>query len=321
MFQDINLSKLDRNSPICLAFCCDKYLDLGRNWIKAINKFHINNVLIVATNKKAFKELSSIGNQTTLLLPSHSRSDIYFNKPKVTKYFLSLGYDVIFSDIDAIWLKNCEEYFHQEKTLDYDILFSQSFTFPLEAVHKWGFALCSGFYLIRSNPKTIKFISEWRDYQDYFSLCDQKALNYMLMNKIYGWNLKNPLPFPIDSIYEPLTPKHKQILNFITERIKTKPLHKYRLKNLVNFYRSLIENRKAKNELKSIKRVLSDEYISASFNESFNSLKLAILPFKQFRRGCSNPLDSPFMVHIGAGSDVKDKIKRIKANQPMAWHL
>ena len=97
---------------------------------------------------------------------------------------------LVHSDLDAIWKKNiCEELFNKNNNID--LFFSQGTVFPEEHLKKHKFVLCCGFFCIKSNEKTIKFIKKYMNNLEKI-MDDQKEINLELIDT--KWNTNNNEP-------------------------------------------------------------------------------------------------------------------------------
>lgn len=95
-------------------------------------------------------------------------------KLAVAAEYLRAGYTVLYSDVDAIWLKNP---LTDLAPIDADFLF-QPGSFPDDAKTLWGFSVCTGFFLMRPSPQTIEFADA---VHAKFDGDDQRTLNDVLM--------------------------------------------------------------------------------------------------------------------------------------------
>jgi len=92
----------------------------------------------------------------------------------IASKYLKAGRSVLFSDVDAIWMKNP---LHEIGDIDADFIF-QPGSFPENVKKKWGFSVCTGFFFIRSNAQTIIFSDA---VHDKFDGDDQRTLNDVLI--------------------------------------------------------------------------------------------------------------------------------------------
>ena len=96
---------------------------------------------------------------------------------------------IVHCDIDVIIEKDIEPLIN----IKYDIIFSKEFggtnAFPKDCSKKIGFGICTGFYIIKPTPNSIKFLK--KIYNDminklYGSYSDQITLMNTIVNNIYG---------------------------------------------------------------------------------------------------------------------------------------
>lgn len=102
----------------------------------------------------------------------------------VASSYLKAGYSVLYSDVDAIWMKNP---MHELNNMDADFIF-QPGSFPEDAKEMWGFSVCTGFFFIRPNARTITFSDA---FHENFDGDDQRTLNKVLLdNYDVQWSSK-----------------------------------------------------------------------------------------------------------------------------------
>ena len=73
---------------------------------------------------------------------------------------MMLGYDVLFSDVDMIWMKDPLEYFHDTSSpiYDFDIYFQDDGS---RGLFYAPYSANTGFYYIRQNDKTLHFFNSF----------------------------------------------------------------------------------------------------------------------------------------------------------------
>ncbi|KAL3929052.1 MAG: hypothetical protein SGPRY_002128 [Prymnesium sp.] len=93
-----------------------------------------------------------------LLLPRVDLGDVVVSKLNVIGErqrfglrVLEAGFNVLFADLDAIFLRSPAPIL-----ADGDLIGERIWGRPLSVVKKWGAAICTGFYFVRSTPQTIK---------------------------------------------------------------------------------------------------------------------------------------------------------------------
>ncbi len=115
------------------------------------------------------------------------RQKIWRARVEILKRIIDSGVDVIHTDIDAIW---CHDILPYIENIDKDLIISIAHGMPKTAIERWGFSLCCGFYMLRSNDKTRRFVDDYLratiDAKD-----DQVALNNLIMDSGIRWVSKD----------------------------------------------------------------------------------------------------------------------------------
>ncbi|KAL8162734.1 hypothetical protein V2J09_014223 [Rumex salicifolius] len=137
----------------------------------------INNFLIVATDPTAYKRCVFRGLHCYLLGNEMDGSDLAGEKVYVSQDFINMvwrrtlflltvlrrGYDFIFTDTDVMWLRNPFTILNDD-TNNIDIQFStDEFNGNPRSESN---VINTGFYMVRSNPKTISLFERWYDAKD-----------------------------------------------------------------------------------------------------------------------------------------------------------
>ena len=87
------------------------------------------------------------------------------------------GWDVISLDIDAIVVGDLEAML---KSLPgSDVVAQMDYSIPMDVARRFGFILCCGFMVIRSNERTIRFLDQYCA-RTALEMDDQLALNHLL---------------------------------------------------------------------------------------------------------------------------------------------
>jgi len=158
-----------------------------------MKKIDVQYYLIISLDEKLHIYLQE-KNINTLLRPCElDLGKLWIHRVDVILELMEEGYDIIHSDADAVWIKDPLPYL---ETLPQDMLFSQGTIWPPDVQDKWGFVLCCGFFIIRSNKKTLQFFKELleRVKQDKD---DQVSCNRLLLEKNTIWDQPSN-PYTID---------------------------------------------------------------------------------------------------------------------------
>ncbi len=274
-------TSLRHDSPVITTVVTKSFLPLYENWKAALDRVGIDNIFVVALDPETSEHLRDT-NVSSILLPVTERTEVLQLKTQIVFELHKNRFDVLFSDVDAIWRKDCREIFYSDKTKTYDLIFSQAFGLPKSIVKLQGFSLCTGFYFIRKESALSDFFHEWLAIQHaHPEFCDQLSLNALIVQHPPKWNIK-------------------------AEQLLTSEQAFYN------------ENKKRD----EFRYVSSPDFIDTKINISKNcSPTLGVLPFSDFRRGQSPATDDPYMVHIGSGGNVGEKIDEIKRNRPPLWFI
>lgn len=183
-FENIDLpGPSEINGPVTVVFISSNYFDVFENWHKFAKNYTNDRLLIVALDKEAERLVVEKNLKSYYLEWGGSLSELWSLRVRFLARLLELGYDLIHSDADAIWMKDPIEYCN---SFDIDMIFSQGTVWPDDVHNKLGVVVCCGFFYIRSNSKTIEFFAEWerRVLEDGD---DQRALNCLLMSEGMEW--------------------------------------------------------------------------------------------------------------------------------------
>ena len=156
--------RVNTDNQVTLVFSTSSYTESMLNWLIAAQvrcEPPITNVIVICYDRELFNILNP-RNIPSVYIDSNSLLDTkkFLKKFKtyvrmlrlVTVRFMnSWGYDVVQIDTDAIVLKNPQELFAQHQESD---IVSAAGLFPGKELRRWGVAVCTGFILFRSTPRT-----------------------------------------------------------------------------------------------------------------------------------------------------------------------
>ena len=179
------------------------YFDFFNNWRLHFIKLNISlPVYVIAEDNSVYDKLLNIKDSgikvqrseyisinSSVKYKSKSFRQMMSARPFYILSFLQKGIDIIFSDLDTVWLKNPLPYF----TGDFDIWIQ----FNTDQLNVY----CSGFMAIKSNKDTYSFIKKWRDALKVKPMLNQPAFNQLVKQsqiKIKGLESKH---FPSGRLY------------------------------------------------------------------------------------------------------------------------
>ena len=176
-----------------IVFANYDYLPVLENWFAAMCNIEVADYLVVSLDERLHDVLERRGIDSMLRPCELDLGKLWIHRVEVLLELMEEGYDVIHSDADAIWLKDPQPYL---QSLRQDMIFSQGTIWPPDVQDKWGFVLCCGFFMLRSNKKTLQFVNELlqRVKKDKD---DQVSCNRILMEQAAVWN-KPAKPYTID---------------------------------------------------------------------------------------------------------------------------
>ena len=159
------------------SFINRDYDRVGRNWTLFFERSKSNLHFSIHPYENYSSEIDTryVGQ---LIGTNSDLSILWTSRVKHVLHLLEEGYDVLHSDLDAIWIKDP---LPEITSLDADIVFSQGTIFPHKMVRNFGFVLCCGFFFIKSSAKTIQFVREWVRLSEIYK-DDQVAINEIIQS-------------------------------------------------------------------------------------------------------------------------------------------
>eukprot|EP00057_Strongylocentrotus_purpuratus_P003626 XP_003727023.1 PREDICTED: uncharacterized protein LOC100888971 isoform X1 [Strongylocentrotus purpuratus] len=185
---NFNLNDSKSHSPVILVSTNKAFLNFTDNWLESVKRSGIRSgVTLVAEDREAFNylnnrtdiELNVVLNDVSespgerLLFDSPAYKQLVNKRPSYILQLLSSGHDVLFSDVDIVWLKNPLPYFTNDTN---DIWLQEDLHEPT--------VYCAGFTFYRSSPATIALVTEWvQTLALHPTYPDQRVLNGLLKKK------------------------------------------------------------------------------------------------------------------------------------------
>ncbi len=163
------------------------YFSMFEIWYRYFRKCGGTNLLVVALDPVVYRKLREM-DVPVYLLPVFNfqagiRDILWYETVRFRQRLIDMGVDYLHSDIDAFWLENP---LGKVRTLKADIVASIGYGTPQYVVDDWGFVMCLGFYMMRSNAHTRKL---YPSYIKYTRTCghDQNGLNTLLWEQGTSW--------------------------------------------------------------------------------------------------------------------------------------
>lgn len=192
--------KLATDNTIILTAASFGFIPSVVNFVAQLRRLYINNFIILATDKQSFdffntRNLYNVhfsddainqkynpDNHDELIY--YRMTSVWVKRTKVMKYLLFLGYDVIQTDSDAIWLNNPVPLF-RKIVANNDVLFSRG---KLDGENPGtGIGICMGFVYYRATQNTLRLLGELLKVMKENFWPDQGSINSF----IWGPNREN----------------------------------------------------------------------------------------------------------------------------------
>jgi len=190
-FLKARLGEVAQENTVIVVFANYDYLTVLDNWLISLQRLGISNFLVIALDETLYNHLKAMKVSVLLRHCKLGLDNLWIHRVDVIKEILDLGFDLIHSDADAVWLQDpLEEYIYNKPQ---DMIFSQGTVWPPDVHEIWKFVLCCGFYFVRSNSSTKQFFKQYaqqvrkdkNDMPDIFD--DQMSINRMLLNLSIEW--------------------------------------------------------------------------------------------------------------------------------------
>jgi len=181
---------------VIMLFATADFKDLAINWAQASRLIGIRNFVLVAMDPELGQILQKFTDPPGLLLPRVASGAVKIEKLNVIGErqrfglrVLEAGFNVLFADLDAIFLKSPAPLLE-----DGDIIGERIWGRPISVVKKWGAGICTGFYFVRSQSRVIEIfrkthflIAEKRKRQPRWQASDQWAINHAVDAQVVEW--------------------------------------------------------------------------------------------------------------------------------------
>lgn len=190
--EDLRESMPPRTEPaVVLQVVSEGYLPVQKNFIRlmeANSRLTREHIYLFCLDETSEREIMKMGIRCTRMMEkwTDALSFLWKMRIKVLSCLLEIGYNVILSDSDALWLKDPIQDFDSPLVRGSSIVASRG-SFPRTMQRDWGSTLCMGFIFFRACPciKTVlismkRFVIRTGD--------DQRSINLALRELGVEWD-------------------------------------------------------------------------------------------------------------------------------------
>ena len=212
------LEEVDRkkeDGTIILTIGNSDYLQVIENWASYLIDKKISNYLVIALDEELADHLAN-ENIPHFFIPFDKDLEGFWRlRIALVSKILADGTGVIFSDADAIWLRDPRVDLIENKKVD--LVFSQGTTWPGQAFNTWGFVMCCGFFYAAPTLGALELFGTLEQIECK-RFDDQKELNLEVLRRGVTWQIEDPEVVKLDSDKE-LTCSRQRIVG-ISESLK-----------------------------------------------------------------------------------------------------
>jgi hypothetical protein len=181
------------DGTVILTFSNQAYLPILVNWLAAMHRIGIDNILIVALDRPTYRQLRERGAHCHLLPCEDDLAALWRKRVALFERIVQRGYNLIHSDVDAVWLKDPRAAFLLGS--EADIVFSQGTQWPIPCWERWRFILCCGLFFLRATAPVQRFMGRWLEHVAE-SGDDQVSFNLLLLEQDIEWQVREPYSIP-----------------------------------------------------------------------------------------------------------------------------
>lgn len=155
------------------------YIEYTENMLKSLENVNLDRkILLFCMDENSYKYFTNKNYNTFLINTNLSELLLWgtndFRKCNLLKFLiiyklLSRGYDIVFTDGDIVYNKNCIPNLIEE-VKDYDIAMQDEYSSSNDD-------FCTGFFIVKSNDKTIKAFNVEKINFYQLNMCDQMFFN------------------------------------------------------------------------------------------------------------------------------------------------
>lgn len=215
---------------LTITLASKSVLDQFKNWLYFFRDYKGFRLLAYCTDEESILFCEKNNIEYKNIIEAHRENG---NNFWITKSYIfnetSKTDNFIYSDLDAIWIKNPIKYLKKFNNLE--ILFSQGTYFPEITRDRLGFVFCAGFFIVNNNEKLKLFFNEVYKLSKNSDINDdQYHLNTLLMYDLkFKSNInkkevdfKGEKFFVFDSLLEIYSEKYKINIGLLPHKFFTR---------------------------------------------------------------------------------------------------
>eukprot|EP00041_Stephanoeca_diplocostata_P016272 m.319999 g.319999 ORF g.319999 m.319999 type:complete len:639 (+) comp20313_c0_seq2:376-2292(+) len=197
-----------QQNTVILLTVSKGFVDFLLNWRAAALRINVTRFLVIAEDEGSFNDLKQYdgfkGNVILSPTPiatsengfaynSPAYNTMVGNRPRYIRTLLRMGINVLYADVDSVWLAPPFRAFTGSDT---DIWIQSDADSPSDYPYH---SLCTGFMMLRANPNVISLVFEW-EYR--LVVQEKKTINQEIFNTVARKSMRlghvriTPLPFP-----------------------------------------------------------------------------------------------------------------------------
>lgn len=182
-----------RENIVMVTWGNDHYLDFIKNWVSSLRKLNVTNFMVGAMDDPLLRKLLAEGIPTFAMASGLTTEDFGWGSPNFHKMgrkkidlirqFTVMGYDILVSDVDTVWMRDPIPYMQQYKDADVltssDHLSTSAMDGGLEVRSRTHSPANIGIMLFRHTAKELA--KEWVEMiEANDKLWDQNAFNTLM---------------------------------------------------------------------------------------------------------------------------------------------
>jgi chondroitin 4-sulfotransferase 11 len=189
-----------QSRSLVVVFVNSPYLPVFERWLTCFRAHCATNLLVVALDEQAHEEVVRRGVSSIhvplddfaefLSIKRYSPREVanlqalWHLRLLVFQRIIEKGIELVHSDADALWIRNPLPVL---ASLRHDFIASVGLGHPQAITKEWGFAICMGFFILRSTPAAKQLLRRLLHLMEEKHPDDQTALNFLVKELGVRW--------------------------------------------------------------------------------------------------------------------------------------